>query len=289
MKIHGAPAGFCGQRAVRQPAAGGAAAVLRPRDVRDRADPVAVVRRPPRDRADQRSVGADDPLVRIAPRAARARAASVHAARGAPRARHRHRCSRCATARSSIRSRCSSAAELFRGAIEDRYVERVSRHAGAGDSPAVRAPICSRPRSKCCGSRRSPATRTVRSRRACCVLDNDDGSRARPVRRATDLAYRYSQALTGDQELLPAVRRHRDAVPRQPRRLRARHRRTWPATHAPMPLEVPCPTRVPARTRSRPSATRRSASSSARRTRSRCSRRACRSSASATRAGTCWT
>src|SRR5688572_5893068 len=85
METHGAPAGFCRQRALRQPAAGGTAPVLQPRDVRDGANPVAVVRRPAGDRADRRPVRALDSLVRVAARAARARPASFHRARGAAR------------------------------------------------------------------------------------------------------------------------------------------------------------------------------------------------------------
>ncbi len=89
METHDAPAGFCGKRALRQPAAGGAAAIFRSRHVRDGRDPVAVVGRAPRDRADRRSLGACRPLVRHAARAQRAVAASVHRPRGASCARDR--------------------------------------------------------------------------------------------------------------------------------------------------------------------------------------------------------
>ena len=143
--------------------------------------------------------------------------------------------------------------ELFRGAIEDRYVARFStRH--RLPTRRSRAPTWSRRRSRCCAWRRSRATRTGRSRRACCC------STATTIRSAAagvgrDGVYRYSQALTGDQELLPAVRRPADGVPGQPQRRASSTSSRSPRYAEPATLDVPCP-RATGRTRSRPPATR---------------------------------
>ena len=56
------------------------------------------------------------------------------------------------------------------------------------------------------------------------MLEGEDDP-VRPRRVSQEHAYRYSQALTGDQELLPAERRPRNGLPGQPQRRRARHRR----------------------------------------------------------------
>src|SRR6476620_294533 len=90
MEIDVAPAGFCGQRALRPTVASRVATVLQSRDVRDGADSVALVGRTTRDRAHQRSVGAVGPLVRIASRTPRAGPPSVHGTRSAAGARDRH-------------------------------------------------------------------------------------------------------------------------------------------------------------------------------------------------------
>ena len=196
------------------------------------------------------------------------------------------RCWRCATARSSIRSRCSSATELFRGAIEDRYVSafldslapgRVRRSSRA-DLFATAIEVLR------VAALSSYENRAISS--GVLLLDEDD-DREHDVRAARRAGLPLFAGADRHQELLPDVRRIATLflVNRQGSVLDvvdvARYARA-------VPLEVPCPTPY----RAHALATvgnQRSASSSARRTRSRCSRRACRSSASATRGGTCST
>ena len=169
------------------------------------ADSVAVVGRPARHRADQRSVGADDPLVRIAARAARAGAAAVHRARSAAGAGDR-RGARGALPRDlRSASRCSSAASCSGARSRIATSARFSTRWPAPIRRS-RAPISSRPASKCCASRRSRATRTVRSRRAC-SCSTATTIRSRRAAATGDQAYPLFAGAHRDQEFLPAVRR----------------------------------------------------------------------------------
>ena len=177
-------------------------------------------------------------------RAARSRARSPAGAR------HRQRCSRCATARSSIRGRCSSAATCSAARSRIATSARSSTRRQHGDAGAARAPIWSRRRSKCCASRRCRATRTSAISSGVLLLDGDETA----SRRCAPADEPGLQVLAGadrHQELLPPQRRRRDAVPRQPRRHRPRHRRDralreGAASHRPGPARRAVRDRLPA-------------------------------------------
>ncbi len=115
--------------------------------------------------------------------------------------------------------------ELFRGAIEDRYVGAfLELRRSSGPTRHSRAPISSRRRSRCCGSRRCRVTRTRRFRPAS-LLDRRRPRARRLPGTAIGQAYKYSAALTGIKSFYRLSDGARDAVPRQPRRHGARHRR----------------------------------------------------------------
>ena len=86
--------------------------------------------------------------------------------------------------------------ELFRGAIEDRYVGAFLDAPSSQATGASRAPTWSRRPSRCCASRRSRATRIGRSRPGVLLLEGDDDPvrPRRPSRRPACTSIR--QALT---------------------------------------------------------------------------------------------
>ena len=168
METDDAPAGFCGQRAVRQPVAGGAATVFRSRDVRNRGDTVAVVGRTAGDRADRRSVGARGAMVRHAARAQRAGVAPVHDARSAFRSRHRRRADGALSR--DFRSQADARAgrpvsRRDRGSLRGR-VPRRSAPTGRRKASARTAPIWSPTSIEVLRVAACRATRTGRSRPA---------------------------------------------------------------------------------------------------------------------------
>ena len=166
--------------------------------------------------------------------------------------------------------------DLFRGAIEDRYVGAFLDSGASSEPTTSRADLIATAIEVLrVAALSSYENRAISS--GVLMLGGDDDP-ARPRHIATDHAYRYSQSLTDDQEFLPAVRRHGDAVSRQPDGVVldivevARYA-------APTPLECHA-RRATGRTRWRPRQPATSASCSALRTRSRCSPTASRRSAS---------
>jgi hypothetical protein len=103
--------------------------------------------------------------------------------------------------------------ELFRGAIEDRYVGAFV-DAMAYRPAQTRADLVADRASKCCASRRCRATRTA-DLVGVLILDTDE---IRHLPRATATqAFRYHAGAHRHQDVLPSVRRPRDGLPDQPR------------------------------------------------------------------------
>ena len=88
--------------------------------------------------------------------------------------------------------------DLFRGAIEDRYVGAFLEIQDANDPSKGRTDL-SRPPSRCCASRRFRATRTARSRPACCC------SKVMRIRSAVS-SHRLRRSATGTRRRSPASR-----------------------------------------------------------------------------------
>ena len=164
-----------------------------------------------------------DPLVRIAPRAARAGAAAVHRARSAAGARDRRGAGDTLPRDLRSASRCSSAASCFAARSRIATSARSSTRRVRRDRRS-RAPISSRRRSRCCGSRRFRATRTAPISSGVLMLDGDDDPDRAAPRHAGPSVPLFAGA-HGDQELLPPERRDGNGLPGQPRRRRSRHRR----------------------------------------------------------------
>ena len=133
--------------------------------------------------------------------------------------------------------------DLFRGAIEDRYVGAFLDHRPTRSSRARRAPIASRRSSSCCASPRFRATRAVRFRPACCCSSTGRGSIS--SRQAPSVTgARVHGVADGHQELLPPGRRRSHAVSGQRRRPAAGHHRRralgQPGLATPRQLQIAC-------------------------------------------------
>ena len=160
--------------------------------------------------------------------------------------------------------------ELFRGAIEDRYVGAFLDALASGD-PGPAARRSDRHRDRGAARRGAVELREPRDLVRRAAARQGRGPRAGVRAASTDQAYRYSQALTGIKSFYRLCDGIETLFLVNATASCSTSSRS-PATREPVPLEVPVPDALPRRTRSRPPATPTSASCSARRTRSRCSR-----------------
>ena len=133
------------------------------------------------------------------------RAAAVHAARSAAGARPSAACSRSRYRAIFDPKQMLERGDLFRGAIEDRYVGAFLDSPASGDADAAAR------RSPRDGDRGAARRRALQLREPRHLLGRAAARQGRrsgtAAPRRAEHAYRYSQALTGDQELLPALRR----------------------------------------------------------------------------------
>ena len=278
------------RRALRQPAAVGAAPVLRARDARRRADAVGVVRRPAGDRAVGQSVGADHPLVRHALHAARARPLAVHGARSAagagdrrgaggalsrhPEPAHHRRARRSVPRRDrgSLRRRVPRPPALRdRGARGAGRSHRLGHRAAARRGALeLREPADFHRRAAARHERRSLSARSCRRTVGVLSYRRVAGAASRASIRLAD-GVRTVFLANSEGRLLDIIDIER-----------------WASRLPQADLQVPC-ARPTSRTRARRCSTGTSAPCSARRARSRCSPRARRCSRSAAPRGTCST